>query len=64
MYQLGMGNAQNTQLSKAIAVGAEKGVFSLPKGFKLCCSLVPLSQYPRRTIWACETRPEKPQDGR
>ena len=31
-YQLEMGNAQITQLSRAIAVGAEKGVFSLPKG--------------------------------
>ena len=27
-----MGNAQNTQLSKAITVGSEKGVFYLPKG--------------------------------
>lgn len=27
-----MGAAQNTQLSKAITVGAEKGVFQLPKG--------------------------------
>lgn len=29
-----MGNAQNTQLSKAISLGFEKGVFHLPKGFK------------------------------
>jgi histone H1/5 len=33
-YKLEMGNAQNTQLSKAITVGSEKGVFHLPKGFK------------------------------
>lgn len=33
-YKLEMGNAQNTQLGKAIAVGSEKGVFHLPKGFK------------------------------
>ncbi|KAH9967950.1 hypothetical protein BC827DRAFT_1169271 [Russula dissimulans] len=31
-YKLEIGNAQVTQLSKAIAVGAEKGIFSLPKG--------------------------------
>ncbi|TFY74782.1 hypothetical protein EWM64_g9230 [Hericium alpestre] len=31
-YKLEIGNAQTTQLSKAIAVGAEKGVFVLPKG--------------------------------
>lgn len=31
-YKLDIGNAQNTQLSKAIAVGAEKNTFSLPKG--------------------------------
>ena len=43
MYHLEMGNAQNTQLSKAITVGSEKGVFYLPKGFKLCCPLVPSS---------------------
>ena len=34
-----MGNAQNTQLSKAITVGSEKGVFHLPKGFKFFCPL-------------------------
>lgn len=31
-YKLEIGAAQNTQLSKAIASGAEKKVFSLPKG--------------------------------
>ncbi|KAH9029552.1 hypothetical protein EDB84DRAFT_1496201 [Lactarius hengduanensis] len=31
-YRLEIGNAQITQLSRAIAVGAEKNVFSLPKG--------------------------------
>ena len=31
-YKLEMGNAQVTQLSKAITNGAEKGVFVLPKG--------------------------------
>ncbi|KAH9174213.1 hypothetical protein EDB89DRAFT_1953778 [Lactarius sanguifluus] len=31
-YKLEIGNAQITQLSRAIAVGAEKNVFSLPKG--------------------------------
>jgi histone H1/5 len=31
-YGLEIGNAQNTQLSKAIATGAEKGHFVLPKG--------------------------------
>jgi histone H1/5 len=34
-YQLEIGNAQVSQLSRAIAVGAEKGVFSLPKGRKI-----------------------------
>lgn len=31
-YNLQIGNAQNTQLSRAIATGAEKGIFVLPKG--------------------------------
>lgn len=31
-YNLEIGNAQNTQLAKAIASGAEKGQFVLPKG--------------------------------
>jgi hypothetical protein len=31
-YKLEIGNAQNVQLSKAIATGAEKGTFVLPKG--------------------------------
>jgi hypothetical protein len=31
-YKLEIGNAQNTQLSRAIASGAEKGTFVLPKG--------------------------------
>jgi len=31
-YRLVIGNAQITQLSRAIAVGAEKNIFSLPKG--------------------------------
>jgi hypothetical protein len=38
-YKLEIGNAQVTQLSKAIAVGAEKGIFSLPKG----CEIVAVS---------------------
>lgn len=35
-----IGNAQVTQLSKAIAVGAEKGIFSLPKGCYFCDILI------------------------
>ena len=31
-YKLEMNNAQNSQLSKAIASGVTKGVFVLPKG--------------------------------
>ena len=31
-YKLDIGNAQITQLSKAITSGADKGVFVLPKG--------------------------------
>lgn len=31
-YKVAMGNAQITQLSKAIALGAEKNIFFLPKG--------------------------------
>lgn len=31
-YSLQIGNAQNTQLARAIATGAEKGIFVLPKG--------------------------------
>lgn len=38
-YKLDIGNAQITQLSKAIAIGAEKNIFSLPKGRNKFCSL-------------------------
>jgi histone H1/5 len=31
-YRLEIGAAQTTQLSKALSSGAEKGIFSLPKG--------------------------------
>lgn len=31
-YKLEIGNAQNTQLAKALASGSEKGIFVLPKG--------------------------------
>lgn len=31
-YNLEIGNAQVTQLSKAITSGAEKNIFALPKG--------------------------------
>ena len=31
-YKVVIGNAQITQLSKAIALGAEKNIFFLPKG--------------------------------
>ena len=34
-YKLEIGNAQTTQLSKAIARGEETGVFVLPKGKRL-----------------------------
>jgi histone H1/5 len=34
-YKLEIGNAQVSQLSRAIAVGAEKAIFSLPKGRKI-----------------------------
>lgn len=34
-YNLEIGAAQNTQLSKAIASGAEKGTFVLPKGLSI-----------------------------
>jgi len=31
-YKLDIGAAQNTQLSKALGTGTEKGIFVLPKG--------------------------------
>lgn len=31
-YNLPIGPAQNTQLARAIATGADKGIFLLPKG--------------------------------
>ena len=34
-YNLEIGNAQVTQLSKAITSGAEKNIFALPKGENL-----------------------------
>lgn len=34
-YKLEIGNAQNTQLSRALATGTEKGVFVMPKGMCL-----------------------------
>ena len=40
-YNLPIGNAQNTQLARAIATGAEKGIFVLPKGGAtpcVCCT--------------------------
>ena len=39
-YKLVIRNAQIAQLSRAIAVGAEKNIFSLPKGRNYFCSLV------------------------
>ncbi|KAJ7897897.1 hypothetical protein B0H14DRAFT_3424757 [Mycena olivaceomarginata] len=38
-YELTIGNAQNTQLSKALATGIEKNIFVLPKG--ACCPFCP-----------------------
>ena len=35
-YKLEIGAAQTTQLAKAISVGAERGVFFLPKGMFWC----------------------------
>ena len=37
-YKLTIGDAQITQLSKAITSGAEKNVFVLPKGEATSCS--------------------------
>lgn len=34
-YNLPIGNAQNTQLARAIATGTEKGIFVLPKGYTI-----------------------------
>ena len=57
VYKVEMGNAQITQLSKAILTGADKGIFVLPKGgfeadhpfhrFKGS------NQY-CRSLWACQ----------
>jgi hypothetical protein len=46
-YKLEIGNAQVSQLSRAIAVGAEKAIFSLPKGRKI----VMISCYVRLNIF-------------
>ncbi|KAH9842544.1 uncharacterized protein C8Q71DRAFT_733365 [Rhodofomes roseus] len=55
-YDIEIGNAQVTQLSKAITSGAEKDIFSLPKGPSGRVKLAPKVQRPPETA-AKENKP-------
>jgi hypothetical protein len=46
-----MGNAQLTQLSKALASGADKGIFVLPKGMLISRRSVGTDLTPFRSLW-------------
>jgi hypothetical protein len=59
-YKLPIGNAQNTQLSRAIATGAEKGIFVLPKGNIIHFILRTWTKMTyRRPFWEGETSPKE-----
>ncbi|KAL4076968.1 hypothetical protein V8B97DRAFT_1915158 [Scleroderma yunnanense] len=58
-YQLQIGNAQNTQLARAIATGAEKGIFVLPKGPSGRVKLPPKTSRPADTSASKENKPAK-----
>ncbi|EPQ58404.1 hypothetical protein GLOTRDRAFT_137127 [Gloeophyllum trabeum ATCC 11539] len=57
-YKLEIGNAQNTQLSKAIATGVDKGDFVLPKGPSGRVKLAPKTK--TDTSATKENKPAKP----
>ncbi|KAM5542596.1 hypothetical protein V8D89_003557 [Ganoderma adspersum] len=57
-YKLDIGNAQITQLSKAITSGAEKGVFVLPKGPSGRVKLPPKTTRPAEGTAAKENKPD------
>jgi len=58
-YNLQIGNAQNTQLARAIATGAEKGIFVLPKGPAGKVKLPPKNARPADTSASKENKPAK-----
>ncbi|KAG6331037.1 hypothetical protein ID866_8049, partial [Astraeus odoratus] len=58
-YKLQIGNAQNTQLARAIATGAEKGIFVLPKGPSGRVKLPPKGSRPADTSASKENKPAK-----
>ncbi|KAG9318863.1 etoposide-induced protein 2.4-domain-containing protein [Chiua virens] len=58
-YNLQIGNAQNTQLARAIATGAEKGIFVLPKGPAGKVKLPPKNARPVDTSASKENKPAK-----
>jgi histone H1/5 len=58
-YNLQIGNAQNTQLARAIATGAEKGIFVLPKGPAGKVKLPPKNVRPVDTSASKENKPAK-----
>ncbi|KAJ7501659.1 hypothetical protein B0H11DRAFT_1992535 [Mycena galericulata] len=57
-YKLTIGNAQNTQLSKALATGTEKNIFVLPKGPSGRVKLAPKTK-PANASAAKENKPTK-----
>ncbi|KAH0827017.1 etoposide-induced protein 2.4-domain-containing protein [Lanmaoa asiatica] len=58
-YNLQIGNAQNTQLARAITTGAEKGIFVLPKGPAGKVKLPPKNVRPVDTSASKENKPAK-----
>ncbi|KAI5985237.1 hypothetical protein EDC04DRAFT_2884549 [Pisolithus marmoratus] len=58
-YRLPIGNAQNTQLARAIATGAEKGIFVLPKGISGRVKLPPKASRAADTSASKENKPAK-----
>ncbi|KAG8217888.1 hypothetical protein J3R82DRAFT_6054 [Butyriboletus roseoflavus] len=58
-YNLPIGNAQNTQLARAIAAGAERGIFVLPKGPAGKVKLPPKNARPVDTSASKENKPAK-----
>ncbi|KAI6005485.1 hypothetical protein EDD15DRAFT_2211997 [Pisolithus albus] len=58
-YKVQIGNAQNTQLARAIATGAEKGIFVLPKGISGRVKLPPKTSRAADTSASKENKPAK-----
>lgn len=50
-YKLEIGNAQNSQLSRALANGTEKNIFVLPKGMYFILYVVCCAHIAYRSLW-------------